>query len=132
MKIETALKRRAALCVTLRDTYAMASDFGLASTDLYARCRTAYATAMANKAPQWIREYADGYRQALMDAAYRNDLVFGGFVDGKFYSTHRDRADYYAKNGIEPSAYADDDVVTQRGHYWVKSVDAGKPQPFFV
>lgn len=132
MRIGTALKRRDKLVSALRSIYAMADDFGLASTDLHTRCQEAYARAMQGKAPQWIREYADGYRKALMDSAYRHQLVFGGFVGDKFYSTHRDRADYYEKNGIEPSAYADDGLVTRRGHYWRKSVDAGNPAPFFV
>jgi hypothetical protein len=131
MRIETALKRRDRLVSALRDIYSMAHCFGLASVDLHSRCQDAYKT-YCDKAPGWVREYADGYRRALMDAAYRHELVFGGFIEGKFYSTHRDRADYYEKNGIEPSAYADDGKVTQRGHYWTKSVDAGKPAPFFI
>jgi hypothetical protein len=134
MRIGTALKRRDALCNTLRSIYATAGDFGLASTDLHSRTQAAYAVAMAGKAPTWIREYADGYRKSLMDAAYRHELVFGGFdrLSGKFYSTHRDRVDYYEKNGIEPCAYADDGRITKRGHYWSKSVDAGNPAPFFI
>lgn len=132
MRTETALKRRDRLISALRDIYSMAGCYGLASVDLHSRCQKAYATAMEGRAPQWVREYADGYRKALMDAAYRHELVFGGFVGDKFYSTHRDRPDYYEKNGIEPSAYADDGLVTRRGHYWIKSVDAGTPQPFFV
>jgi hypothetical protein len=57
---------------------------------------------------------------------------FGGFVDGKFYSTHRNRPDYYESNGISPADYSDDGRVTARGHYWIASVDAGKPKPFFI
>jgi len=131
MRITTALKRRDNLVSALRDIYSMAGVYGLAHVDLHKRCQDAYAR-YCDKAPSWVREFADGYRKALNDAAYRHELVFGGFVDGKFYSTHRDRPDYYEKNGIEPCAYADDGLVTRRGHYWRASVDAGNPAPFFV
>lgn len=131
MRITTALKRRDSLVSALRDIYSMAGVYGLASVDLHARCQEAYKRH-CDKAPGWVREFADGYRKALNDAAYRHELVFGGFVGDKFYSTHRDRPDYYERNGIEPCAYADDGLVTRRGHYWKASVDAGKPAPFFV
>lgn len=131
MRIETSLKRRDSLVSAIRDIFSMAECFGLAHVDMHKRLQDVYAIK-CDKAPSWVREYADGYRQALTDQAYRSQLVFGGFVGDKFYSTHRDRPDYYEKNGIEPCAYADDGLVTRRGHYWIKSVDAGKPAAFFV
>jgi hypothetical protein len=77
--------------------------------------------------PAWVGAYVDGFSAALMESLYRDALVYGGIVDGQFYSVHRDRADYYEKHGIDPRDYADDGRVTARGHYWSSSL-----RPFFT
>ena len=130
MRIETALKYRDRAITQLRDMHSSAQMFGTPSATMNERF--AEIQARCAKCPEWVMQYVRGYRAALIDQLYRDSLVFGGFVGDKFYSVHRDRADYYEKNGIEPCAYADDGLVTRRGHYWIKSVDAGKPQPFFI
>jgi hypothetical protein len=131
MKIEKAIKRRDQAQRYLRDLYSRARMFGLDSKTMESNRHDVLHSACA-KAPQWVRQYLDGYWRALIERAYEQDLCFGGFYAGKFYSTHSKRADYYEKNGIEPSAFADDGAVTARGHYWINSVDAGTPKPFYL
>lgn len=130
MKIETALRKRDRLVSAIRGAYDSARGFGSTSTEMNGRlCAILYAPCYA-KAPQWVRAFAEGYWRALHDEVYRYHLVFGGFIDGKFYSTHRDRPDYYEKHGIGPCEYADDGKVTGRGHYWKAFVDKGDPRPY--
>jgi hypothetical protein len=131
MNIETAIKRRDRAVMALRDLHGTASVFGMSSDDMNTRVAEIHATICA-KCPEWVHSYVRGYRQALTDALYRYELVFGGMIEGRFYSTHRDRADYYEKHGIEPNAYADDGKVTARGHYWRRSLDDGAPKAFFI
>ena len=126
MNISRALVIRDRLVASLRDLHSRAEHFGMLSSDM-TMAKLALYGEVPKRAPGWIREYADGYEKALTDAHYAHHLVFGGFVDGVFYSTHRDRADYYERNGIEPSAYADNGKVTRRGHYWARSL-----KPFYV
>lgn len=126
MRIGTALKRRDQLTQALRDCFSHAQHFGQLSRDMEEKRREIIAR-VAKGAPEWVRAYADGYWRCMIDSAYRNDLVHGGFYNGKFYSTHSKRDDYYEKHGIEPGAYADDGAVTARGHYWKESL-----KPFFV
>ena len=87
------------------------------------------ATMRKSKAPQWTIAYVKGYHQCLRDVLYGSSLVFGAWVDGKFYSTHRDRDDYYEKQGINACDYA---VMTQSnasvGHYWAHNVS----KPYFT
>ncbi len=130
MRIETALKRRDRAISNLRDQFSSAAMFGTPSSVMNGRYADLCKVVLA-KTPHWVRSYVDGYRAALTEQAYRTELVFGGFVEGKFYSVHRDRADYYERNGIEPRDYADDGLVVERGHYWRQSIDAGTPKPFF-
>jgi hypothetical protein len=78
------------------------------------------------KAPRWAIAHVYGYSQACMASLYREALVYGGFVDGKFMSTHSNRADYYEKNGIAPSDFAQAGKNT--GHYWI----ADTSRPFFT
>ena len=126
MRIERALRLRDSVISGLRDCYSAASIYGMKSADMEVK-RHEVLGRLPPKTPQWVRQFADGYWRCMIDGAYRHDLVFGGIVDGQFYSTHSDRDDYYEKHGIEPCEYADDGKVTSRGHYWKRNL-----KPFFV
>lgn len=76
--------------------------------------------------PQWVREYLRGYHECQLAEIYSNCLMFGGYVNGKFYSTHSKREDYYQKHGIEPSAF--NGLAKNTGHYWTTTKE---PKPFF-
>lgn len=131
-RIETSLKRRDAALTALRDTFSSGRLFHWTSERLeQERHKTLERHGIA-KCPHWVRSYLDGTWRQLVDTAYRQDLVYGGFYQGRFYSTHNNRPDYYGKHGIEPHEYADDGAVSARGHYWIKSVDNGVPHPFFI
>lgn len=138
MKIERALAVRAALKVRIADLYAAAKFGGYSADEIAENTRSIRADAPKGT-PGWVFAYLDGYCEAQRDDLYRNHLIFGGFVDGVFYSTHSNRPDYYASNGIDPVDYADDGKVTGRGHYWDRVTpyrggfhDKGSFKPFFV
>lgn len=138
MRIERALAIRNNFKSRLTSLYAHATHFGLSSDEINA----SYGDLRADTpqgTPSWVWAYLDGYRQALTDALYRDHLIFGGFIDGVFYSTHSDRPDYYQKHGIDPVDYADDGRVTNRGHYWDRylpvkggTYDRGAFKPFYT
>lgn len=128
MKIETALKRRDTAIRQLRDVYSVAAMCGQSHSELLAAIARIRQTTLV-KAPRWASSEFDGYGKALDDRLYETSLMFGGFVDGRFYSTHRDRPDYYETNGIEPAEFADNGRVTARGHYWKTTKE---PKPFFI
>ena len=128
MRIETALQRKARAVMQLRDLFSSAESFGMTSAALNERVKTIRETTLA-KCPHWVHAHVDGYREALTDSLYRRSLMFGGFVDGRFYSTHRTRPDYYESNGIAPADFADDGRVQDRGHYWSTT---STPKPFFI
>jgi hypothetical protein len=126
MELDRAIKTQRHLIVRLRDLASSARLFGLSSDEINKKYN-AIIGELPKNTPRHVREYARGYWYCLSDKFYESDLVFGGFVGETFYSTHNDRADYYGKNGIEPSAYADDGKVTRRGHYWKTNL-----RPYFV
>ena len=128
MRIETALKRRDRAVSQTRDLFSTAKIAGMESAAINEAFGKIRATTLA-KCPEWVGAYVDGYRQALTDLLYRESLMFGGFVDGVFYSTHRDRPDYYETNGISPADYSDNGRVMARGHYWSTTAT---PKPFFI
>ena len=92
---------------------------------------SAYIAILADRPnmPRYMREYMQGRFDLHWETLYRESLVFGGFCDGVFYSTHSNRADYYGKHGIEPGDWAQkvDSKVIQVGHYWTTTVE---PKPF--
>jgi hypothetical protein len=137
MRIKRALQIRDAGISALRSVYDHARHFGQTSEAMETARHEALGRIGIGKTPtpQWVRSYLEGYWRHIVDEAYRRDLVYGGMVEGKFYSTHSDRADYYEKNGIAPSDYADDGRVQLRGHYWKPYAEMAhrpEPKPFFV
>jgi hypothetical protein len=130
MNIIKALEARDALCAAYADAWSTAETFGTTASDLIARMKR--AEERHTKAPRWVHQYAKGYAQALSDRAYAKALVYGGFIDGVFYSTHRARPDYYQTQGIEPKAFAElseGGRVIGRGHYWDT---AQGMRPYFI
>lgn len=121
MKIERALSLRNLAASSIRSVYALALTYGPLSSAMDSDVRRVMDSTHAAKAPQWVRSYLDGYTQALRDNLYSSgELVFGGVYQGRFYSTHNHRANYYGKHGIAASAFADDGNVKARGHYWAR------------
>lgn len=134
MRIERSLKIRDEAKRRTREMFSFASHYGMTSEEMNA----SYAAIISDmgKAPHWVRAYVDGYRQAQMDRLYES-LIFGGFVDGKFFSTHSDRRDYYGKAGIDPADWHK--AAKAKGHYFDRFVplatgvyDRGAFKPFFV
>lgn len=112
---------------TTRQSVSMAVHGVLSTTRTCKRDHSAHLVAY-HKAleslgpmPRYMREYAQGVADTLIDALYRSELVFGAWIDGVFYSTHSTRPDYYGKHGLEPSFYA---AASQdlTGHYWASDV----------
>lgn len=117
MRIERALRVRDELKNRVDSIYSIAR-LGGETSEYINQAMSEARKAMPAKTPQWVYSFIDGYRAALQAELYRDWLVYGGYVDGVFYSTYRKRDDYYGKHGIEPSAYADNGLVSSRGHYW--------------
>ena len=123
MRIERALRLRENAKNNYRDIFSSARHFGLSHAVMLER--RGHVLDGLGKAPHWVKAYLEGYWQALQEQAYADSLVYGAIINGTFYSTHRDRSDYYEAHGIEPSAYAADNPT--KGHYWRESL-----KPFFV
>lgn len=131
MDIGRALKIRDRALSRATDIYGRAECFGSTSATINKEWCEMLEWLNGLKVPRWIQAYLDGWRKAKTEQLYAQQLVFGGMVDGVFYSTHRDRADYYEKNGIEPREYADDGKVKERGHYW-RPQEHRPLRPFFL
>ena len=110
------------------DAYSSAQSFCSPSNSLHAKCSEILSDMRAKHAPRWAIAHVEGYSRALMANLYRYSLVYGGYLDGQFMSTHSSRADYYEKQGIEPREFAEDGRVRNTGHYWAADVS----RPFFI
>jgi hypothetical protein len=125
------LKKRDVAISRLRDIYSRAISFG--STHEVILADLADMRKAIAKCPTWVKSYVEGYDKALHDSLYLNGhLIYGGIVNGTFYSTHSSRADYYGKHGIDPAAYADNGLVSNRGHYWNPDAHKGITKPFSI
>lgn len=125
--IETNLRKRNAAVTALRDYYRAAMFYHPTAKEMNQEVLKIKAAHLA-KAPTWTRAFFEGVNDQLIKSLYESRLVFGGYVGDVFYSTYRQRADYYEKHGIEPSEYADNGRVKARGHYWTDdSGNVGKP-----
>jgi hypothetical protein len=127
MGTERALRVREEAARGITDLFSQARTCGMTHDAMLTRRNILYAQCRVYEAPLWVHAYLDGCWNTHQAYAYKHDLVFGGMVDGVFYSTHNDRQDYYERNGISPCDFADNGRVTARGHYWQQNL-----HPFFV
>lgn len=129
MRISTALVARDHAIRQTRYLYSAAKLYCPTAAQMDSDFAAILATMRKSKAPQWAIAYVKGYRHCLRDSLYESALVFGAWIDGKFYSTYRSRDDYYEKQGINASDYA---AMTQSnasvGHYWAHNVS----KPYFT
>ena len=127
MKLDTAIKRQHEVAHAIRDVYAMAKIVGLTSTEINERINKIKAERL-NGAPRWVWAHVAGVEDQIRIDLYSRFLMFGAYVNGVFYSTHRDRPDYYEKHGISPRVFSEQKETS--GHYWI--LPSGKIKPFFV
>jgi hypothetical protein len=121
------------LCEAYADAWSSAQTFGTSHDALLANL--ARIRARYTHLTQRDQAYAAGYEQALRDFAYRHALIYGGFLNGQFLSTHSHRPDYYQKHGVEPSAWAEaanGGRVEAIGHYWETNSEKKVFKPFFT
>lgn len=128
ISLDRALRLQERGVAEMRDAYSFARIFKSPCETLHRMLAQIQDDMAKAKAPAWAISYVRGYSRSLMDVLYRDSLVYGGFVDGTFMSTHSNRADYYEKNGIPPSEFAQDGRVKNAGHYWA----ADTSRPFFI
>jgi hypothetical protein len=126
MKVARAIDVEGRAVTRLCDAYSQARSFSATSDQLNELVKKVF-DALPPKTPRYVHAFLRGYSRALTAELYHSELIFGGLVDDKFYSTHSNRDDYYQKHGIEPSAYADNGIVSNRGHYWARTL-----KPFFI
>lgn len=130
MKLARAVALQSETENALRECYSTAKHFGFTSREMELRKGEVLLRYGIAKGPRWLKSHLSGYWKAILDTNRHADLVYGMFIEGRFYSTHRNRPDYYGNHGIEPRAFADSDHSTA-GHYWTDLVQ-GERKPFFV
>jgi hypothetical protein len=112
---------RSAATETLRRIFSEAAHFGHSHAYMLERRAACFERLRVNQCPQAIRAYLTGIWDQLQLDAYRDQLVYGGFVDGAFYSTHSNRDDYYGKHGMSAKDWHDKSGDMTRGHYWINT-----------
>jgi hypothetical protein len=127
MKLDRAIRLEREGVARMRSIYSMAKMFGYPSRIMEEnRIVSLRDLCGKTKPPHWLKEYWNGYWRAIIDRAYETDLVYGGYVNGVFMSTHSNRPDYYGKND-RMSAKEWHDRSHNRGHYWATCIN----KPFF-
>ena len=114
MKLSTTVNKKDSAVRNSVDVVSAATFYGQTSKDLHEKLRT-LVVAMG-KAPEWAKEYVRGYQDCLVKALHLTVLIHGGYIDGKFVSTFKQRADYYEKLGFGAKEF--NDRATNKGIYW--------------
>lgn len=119
MRIDTALNHKRRVMSEIESMVSSAKISGITSSQFNEDSRIILATV--SHCPRWVSAYCQGYLECERKRIQRECLVFGGYLNGVFYSTHSGREDYYAKHGIEPLQWAEKGFageVKDIGHYW--------------
>lgn len=125
MKVETALNHMQQSIQSVKLAYANARILGKTSPQLNGMLNTIFDGMRQKNMPRWAIERVKGYSLALHEGLYSDHLVFGCIIDGVFYSTHSDRPDYYAEQGMPANIYCEKSTKNPTiGHYWKEN---GKP-----
>ena len=128
MRIKRAIALQTELVNSVNGLVAYAAAFHSSHDSIHTRFLELTDKLKTLHAPEWVRQYVRGYYHAKLDSLYAHDLVYGGTIDGVFYSTHRNRADYYESHGIEPREFGTEGKVQNLGHYWTQDTS----RPFFI
>lgn len=127
MRYETLRNHKIAAVSAIDSLFARAKICGMRASEITA----AFQSILADHSgiPNHAREYLRGRFDVQWESLYRESLMFGGFCNGEFYSTHSSRPDYYAKHGIDPSEWAQrvGSGMVRVGHYWKTTAT---PKPF--
>lgn len=124
MRISTALNHRDRIVRQLSDLYSLAT-YGMTSDQIFKRSREIFHTV--NHCPEWVRSYGRGWEAAKRIEVNQKLVFFYKMSNGKLFSTHKNREDYYEKNGLGPKEVYEKAVSS--GHYWIVN---GKPKPYFI
>jgi hypothetical protein len=119
MKLETALNHQKRALSAIESMIYAAKVSSITSAQFNEDSRDIFATV--SHCPRWVQEYCQGYLDCERKRIQRESLIFGGFLNGVFYSTHSSRNDYYQKHGIEPLQWAEKNKAGELkdlGHYW--------------
>lgn len=122
MKVETSLNARDRAIRQLNEIYSHAAIVGMDSKAL--QSKVIEIQSRVKSYPQWVRAYVKGYESCKSDFIFKNQLIHGGFINGKFCSTHSHRDDYYQKQGITPEMWLKESYWL--GFYW-NTVKGNKP-----
>jgi hypothetical protein len=93
--------------------YRRAKEYGLSSAEFWALCTTVINNS---RLPQWAQCQLTGARDALVELAYRQDLVFAYDFNGQRYAT--DSEEYKKLSPMEVAENA-----TFSGHVWRHDLD---------
>lgn len=127
MRVETIITRRNVLTTGLRDLMSRSLMFSFTHEQELEARQKLFESYNYAKLPYYAKSYLSGIYDQLSQERYHTNLVFGCYIEGKFYSAHRDRADYYEKQGKSARIYADESNNGTRGHYWAHTL-----KPFFL
>jgi hypothetical protein len=128
MNTKRALELRDHLTAQYRALFNAAEHFGF-THDAMLKRRAELLEKLPAKAPGWIKQYLSGIWEQLQHDAYQRDLVYGGWINGTFASTHSTRPDYYENLGL--SAREWHERATGKGHHW-RANTVHDVVPFFV
>jgi hypothetical protein len=123
MRFKTAYNHQERARSAIADILRSSESFGRSSDEESKLVRAVFESI--SHCPQWVKSYVSGYRDALREQQ-RRKLVFCYTVDGKLYSTHRNRDDYYEKHGLGPKEVYEQ--ATFCGHYWEVKSYGGPPE----
>lgn len=123
MRLNTACNIKRDFVSRLTRAYRTSAELSEVNTEHYKRI-TDIMKQIPEKAPQWVRHYLSGYREAMYNVMATKQRFMYDF-DGKLYGIDTNLPDYYTKHGITPENLCK--FYGKSGFYWTDTL-----KPFFV
>jgi hypothetical protein len=113
MNIKRAVALQFETVARIADCYSAARSFALTHQALMER-KQAVRASLPKTTPGWVKSYIDGYDACLLSHTIRDQLVYGAWSDGRFYSNDKHSPDYVETQGITWQAFGG----MNPGLYW--------------
>tara|TARA_R110000824_G_scaffold332721_1_gene519316 strand:+ start:328 stop:726 length:399 start_codon:yes stop_codon:yes gene_type:complete len=127
MRFKKALQLRDSATASLRSIFIDADSCHPTHGALLKELSLVRQNLTANKAPQWVTSFYDGYQSALFEAQQKEIEFCSKLTDQSLVSHNSSSPRYYQKKGHSPADICNKVDVIETGQYWIKS-----GQPYFV
>ena len=119
MKLDRIIAVQSQATARITDAYSAARTYHETHEQIIDRMMTIF-NSLPKGTPRHVQTYLKGYWHGLADQVWRNDTIFGAWIDGEFYCHERGNPQSVDARGLSYSEFARmlNDAGIEQHAYW--------------